>query len=134
VVQTSSILSASCHFFAFTVIMRIRHASSLALALSALTSALPSSTSRNNPLSCRFALQWSQQEVLDNTDDFINDLLYWEGMFHQNNVSYNAVNGMSYDGTQLDWNTGTRTEKHPFSAASKEVSQRDNCRVSIEGS
>lgn len=28
---------------------------------------------------------------------------------------------MSYDGTQLDWTTGERTKKHPFSAASKEV-------------
>lgn len=48
-------------------------------------------------------------------------MLYWEGQFHQNNVSYNSANGMSYDGTQLDWVTGERTKKHPFSAASKEV-------------
>jgi hypothetical protein len=66
-------------------------------------------------------LEWSQEEVLTNPDGFINDLLYWEGKFHQNNVSYNTGNGMSYDGTQLDWETGLRTAKHPFSAASKEV-------------
>lgn len=71
---------------------------------------------------CRFALDWSQQDVLDNTDDFVWDLLYWEGKFHQNDIAYNSKNGMSYDGTQLDWDTGKRTKKHAFSAASKEVS------------
>ncbi|POR36978.1 Uncharacterized protein TPAR_02821 [Tolypocladium paradoxum] len=30
---------------------------------------------------------------------------------------------MSYDGTQLNWTTGKRTSKHPFSAASKEALQ-----------
>lgn len=49
-------------------------------------------------------------------------MLYWEGKFHQNNVSYNTQNGMSYDGTNINYTTGERTEKHPFSAASKEVS------------
>lgn len=49
-------------------------------------------------------------------------MLYWEGKFHQNNVSYNSENGMTYDGTQLDWTTGVATRKHGFSAASKEVS------------
>ncbi|KAJ5508080.1 hypothetical protein N7527_010223 [Penicillium freii] len=29
---------------------------------------------------------------------FINDLLYWEGKFHQNNISYNSNNVISYDG------------------------------------
>ena len=49
-------------------------------------------------------------------------MLYWEGKFHQNDTAYNVANGMSYDGTQLDWNTGVKSDKHPFSAASKEVS------------
>ena len=51
-------------------------------------------------------------------------MLYWEGQFHQNNVSYNTGNGMSYDGTEIDWTTGERTQKHPFSAASKEVGRQ----------
>lgn len=71
--------------------------------------------------SCRFGLEWSQKDVLKKTDEFIWDLLYWEGKFHQNDVAYNTANGMSYDGTQLDWVTGERTKKHIFSAASKEV-------------
>ncbi|KFA66944.1 hypothetical protein S40285_05738 [Stachybotrys chlorohalonatus IBT 40285] len=78
-------------------------------------------TGRNPP--CRFALQWSEGEVLERPDDFIWDLLYWEGNFHQNNVSYNAQNGMTYDGVQLNWETGVRTELHTFSAASKEALQ-----------
>ncbi|RSL90311.1 hypothetical protein CEP51_000748 [Fusarium floridanum] len=78
---------------------------------------------RNDKPSCRFGLEWSQQDVLDHTDDFIWDLLYWEGKFHQNDVAYNTANGMSYDGTQLDWKSGKRTAKHTFSAASKEALQ-----------
>jgi hypothetical protein len=61
------------------------------------------------------------EQVLEDPDSFEWDLLYWEGKFHQNDVSYNSANGMSYDGTQLDLDTGERTKKHPFSAASKEV-------------
>jgi hypothetical protein len=70
---------------------------------------------------CRFASQYSQQDVLKDPGRFIQDLLYWEGQFHRNNVSYDTGNGMSYDGTQIDWTTGAATQKHPFSAASKEV-------------
>lgn len=82
----------------------------------------PQYTNLKTP-SCRFGLEWSQKEVLNRPDDFVWDLLYWEGKFHQNDVAYNTKNGMSYDGTQLDWNTGKHTKKHTFSAASKEVSQ-----------
>jgi hypothetical protein len=99
----------------------------LALAWASVATALPAQEERSaykgsQKPSCRFGLKWSQQDVLDRTDDFIWDLLYWEGKFHQNDVAYNTKNGMSYDGTQIDWVTGKRTAKHPFSAASKEVS------------
>ena len=70
---------------------------------------------------CRFSHQYTQREILENPKNFISDMLYWEGKFHQNNVSYNTFNGMSYDGTLLDETTGLATAKHPFSAASKEV-------------
>ncbi|KAH6888458.1 hypothetical protein B0T10DRAFT_514173 [Thelonectria olida] len=96
----------------------------LALALASVT-ALPAHeerSSRHKP-TCRFALDWSQQDVLDRPDDFVWDLLYWEGKFHQNDIAYNTKNGMSYDGTQLDWKTGKNTKKHAFSAASKEALQ-----------
>ncbi|KAK3181672.1 hypothetical protein K4F52_007050 [Lecanicillium sp. MT-2017a] len=78
---------------------------------------------RNWGPSCRFALDWAQEDVMKHSEWFEWDLLYWEGKFHQNDVSYNSANGMSYDGTQLDWKTGERTKKHPFSAASKEALQ-----------
>jgi hypothetical protein len=70
---------------------------------------------------CRFSKQYTQAQILQNPDNFISDLLFWEGKFHQNNVSLNTFNGMSYDGTLLDPTTGLATAKHPFSAASKEV-------------
>lgn len=102
--------------------------SSLSPVLAALALSLPlaaASPQYSNPKapSCRFGLEWSQKDVLQHTDDFVWDLLYWEGKFHQNDVAYNTQNGMSYDGTQLDWKTGKRTNKHTFSAASKEVSR-----------
>jgi hypothetical protein len=115
-------------------IMRISPASWFALAGAATVSALPAqnqggSDGSDNP-SFRFVFEWSQEMVLNNPDGFINDLLYWEGQFHQNNVSYNTENGMSYDGTQLDWVTGQRTDKNTFSAASKEA-RRDSTELSI---
>lgn len=74
-----------------------------------------------NPPDCRFSLQYTQDDIVKNPENFASDLLYWEGKFHQNNVGYNTANGMSYDGTLLDPTTGLATQKHPFSAASKEV-------------
>ncbi|KAH7041217.1 putative GPI anchored protein [Microdochium trichocladiopsis] len=73
------------------------------------------------PPTCRFALKTTQEQVLKATDDFIWDMLYWEGKFHQNSVAYNSLNGMTYDGTLLDWTTGEPTQLHTFSAASKEA-------------
>jgi len=72
---------------------------------------------------CRFSPTFSQAQILRDPTSFISDVLYWEGKFHQNNVSYNSYNGMSYDGTLLNETTGLATAKHPFSAASKESLQ-----------
>jgi hypothetical protein len=72
---------------------------------------------------CRFSPSYTQAQILKDPNPFISDVLYWEGKFHQNNVSYNSYNGMSYDGTLLDETTGLATAKHPFSAASKEALQ-----------
>lgn len=102
--------------------MHLNQAVTLGLMSAGLSQAQPAISSRDGQPSCRFATQYTQRQVLSNPKHFINDMLYWEGKFHQNNVSYNTGNGMSYDGTEIDWTTGERTAKHPFSAASKEVS------------
>ena len=70
---------------------------------------------------CRFALDWSEEELLADPDGFASDMLYWEGKFHQDAIAFNAENGMSYDGAQIDWETGLSIITKPFSAASKEV-------------
>jgi hypothetical protein len=74
------------------------------------------------PSSCRFASNYTTSSILANPDAFEQDVLYWEGMFHQNNVSYNALNGMTFDGTLIDPVTGIHNIDglHTFSAASKE--------------
>ncbi|CAG8058267.1 unnamed protein product [Penicillium salamii] len=92
------------------------------LALLTFVKALPSPEQVQKP-SCRFAHQYSQKEIIRDPTAFINDLLFWEGKFHQNNISYNSNNGITYDGTNIDWVTGEATIKHSTSAASKESLQ-----------
>ncbi|KAL0954731.1 hypothetical protein HGRIS_003684 [Hohenbuehelia grisea] len=75
------------------------------------------------PRKCRFSPSYPLSSVLTNPDRYAQDLLFWEGKFHQNDVSYNTANGMTYDGTLLDPTTGLATDKHPFSVASKEALQ-----------
>lgn len=72
---------------------------------------------------CRYSPTYSQSDILQNASAFAWDVFYWEGQFHQNNVGYNTANGMSYDGTLLNSTTGLATDKHDFSAASKESLQ-----------
>ena len=74
---------------------------------------------------CRFAPLYTQADILRNSTAFAEDVFYWEGQFHQNNVGYNTANAMTYDGTLLNPQTGlaNASEKHPFSAASKESLQ-----------
>uniref|UniRef100_A0A8H7K666 Endo-beta-1,2-glucanase SGL domain-containing protein n=1 Tax=Bionectria ochroleuca TaxID=29856 RepID=A0A8H7K666_BIOOC len=105
-----------------------------ALFANALPSGSSSESRGHDAPPCRFALKWSQEQVLEHTDDFVSDLLYWEGKFHQNDIAYNAENGMSYDGSQIDWVTGENTKKHTFSAASKEALQIMLYSRAIDGS
>lgn len=72
---------------------------------------------------CRFSSLYGMRDILTNSSSFLNDVFYWEGQFHNSQVAYNPQNGMSYDGCLLDQTTGLAnlTERHPFSAASKEV-------------
>ena len=97
--------------------MRLHEKLGHVLTWTTLVKALPSISEP----SCRFAHHYSQKQILRDPTAFINDMLFWEGKFHQNNISYNSNNGISYDGTNIDWVTGKATEKHTFSAASKEV-------------
>ncbi|KAL3486850.1 putative GPI anchored protein [Aspergillus germanicus] len=113
--------------------MRLAHGTILAL-LGAAIAAPAESHGDDSPPPCRFALQWSQDQILSRTDEFIWDMLYWEGKFHRDGIAYNEVNGMSYDGSQIDWVTGERTEKHTFSAASKEALQIMLYARAIDGS
>ncbi|KAF8960660.1 putative GPI anchored protein [Flammula alnicola] len=75
-----------------------------------------------SPPSCRFASQYTTASIIRDPDAFEQDVIYWEGMFHKNNVSYNVLNGMTFDGTLIDPVTGLHDVDglHTFSAASKE--------------
>jgi hypothetical protein len=93
----------------------------LAPLLCLLVTAAPKLARSTTPSKCRFSPLYSQEEILHNSTSYAWDVFYWEGNFHQNNVGYNTANGMSYDGTLLNSTSGLATEKHPFSAASKET-------------
>jgi hypothetical protein len=95
----------------------------LAPLLCLLVTAAPKLVRSTTPSKCRFSPLYSQEEILHNSTSYAWDVFYWEGNFHQNNVGYNTANGMSYDGTLLNSTSGLATEKHPFSAASKESLQ-----------
>ena len=72
---------------------------------------------------CRFAPRYTQEQILNNSSDFVRDIFYWDGQFHQNGVGLNTQNGLTYDGCILNGTTGiaNQTERHDFSAPSKEV-------------
>lgn len=103
--------------------MKLRTVVTLTFALAAGAIPSPQQAQSGGTPNCRFSPHYTQDEILKDPNPFISDVLYWEGKFHQNNVSYNSFNGMSYDGTLLDETTGIATAKHPFSAASKESLQ-----------
>ncbi|KFZ20061.1 hypothetical protein V501_00321 [Pseudogymnoascus sp. VKM F-4519 (FW-2642)] len=95
----------------------------LPLILSASATPFAASRSAKSPPNCRFAHDYTQASILKNPEPFAQDLLYWEGKFHADNVGYNGNNGMTFDGTLLDQVTGLPTRKNAFSAASKESLQ-----------
>ncbi|KAH8756135.1 putative GPI anchored protein [Hyaloscypha finlandica] len=103
------------------MLLRILPALSFALIVGAVPN--PQQAKPGGQPKCRISPSYTQAQILKDPNPFISDVLYWEGKFHQNNVSYNSYNGMSYDGTLLDETTGLATAKHPFSAASKEALQ-----------
>jgi len=79
----------------------------------------------NEHAQCRFSPTFTQENVLSDPDSYAWEMMYWEGQFHANDIGYNTENGMTYDGTLIDPVTGQHnvSEKHVFSAASKEAIQ-----------
>lgn len=86
------------------------------------------------PPTCRFAPLYFERSVaplygqtgiLDDPEPLISDMLYWEGRFARPGIGHNTANGMTYDGTLLNFTTGlelpNRAGLHNFSAASKEA-------------
>jgi len=74
--------------------------------------------------SCRFAKQYTKTQLYTNEtarDQFLKDVLYWEGKFHQDGVGINYKSGLTYDGHPIDYQTGKISgDVHIFSASSKE--------------
>ncbi|EGC39213.1 hypothetical protein DICPUDRAFT_75224 [Dictyostelium purpureum] len=71
---------------------------------------------------CRFAPTYTLNDILyNNNQSFINDIIYWEGNFHQDGAGINFACGYTYDGHALNYTTGELANPlHNFSAPSKE--------------
>jgi hypothetical protein len=71
---------------------------------------------------CRFAPLFDQQELISNPktrDAFLRASMYWEGQFHK--VGFSESNGLTFDGTGLNYSTGEPAAPlHYWTAASKE--------------
>ena len=74
--------------------------------------------------SCRFAHQYTTQQLITNAtarQEYLKNVMYWEGKFHQDGVGLNVASGLTYDGHGLNFTTGEIFgDPHLFSAASKE--------------
>ncbi|KAM9972183.1 hypothetical protein ACTFIW_003540 [Dictyostelium discoideum] len=76
----------------------------------------------NSQTTCRFAPTYTLNDIINsNNQSFINDVLFWEGNFHSNQVGVNYECGYTYDGHELNYITGELDSPlHEFSAPSKE--------------
>lgn len=103
--------------------MQLVRVSSLILYPIVWAASLPRQLASHSP--CRFAPSYTQDQVLTNSTSFVSDIFYWDGQFHQNGIGYNSQNGLTYDGCLLNETTGiaNQSERHDFSAASKEALQ-----------
>lgn len=70
---------------------------------------------------CRFSPHFSQNDVLNNPQEFACEVFYREGRFHQDGVGFNAANGMTYGSSYLDTTTGLVKARNCCSTAGKEV-------------
>lgn len=112
---------ADSHFLLIHNHFKMKLTQATLLALATASAAYASPHSKKEP-KCRFALDWTTEEIVENPDKFAWDMLYWEGQFHRDKIAYNADNGMTLDGRYIDYKSGEPITEKPFSASSKEVS------------
>lgn len=72
---------------------------------------------------CRFSPQYTTEEIIHYPDNFISDIFFWEGGYHQSEVAYNIHNGVTYDHAILDPRTGLVAENSGWSNPRNEVSR-----------
>ena len=74
---------------------------------------------------CRFAYKYTPQELWHSEEkqqEFLNDVMYWEGNFAKHHVGLNRFSGLTYDGHGIDYSSGVPNPGylHFWSAPSKE--------------
>jgi len=73
---------------------------------------------------CRFAHLYTVSSLMSSPAaraEFMRSVCTWESQFHSDKVGINEASGLTYDGTQIDFDTGKpHTPLHDFSASSKE--------------
>lgn len=74
---------------------------------------------------CRFAYKYTAAELWNSEEkqqEFLSDVMYWEGNFAKHHVGLNRFSGLTYDGHGIDYSSGVPNEGylHFWSAPSKE--------------
>jgi hypothetical protein len=86
--------------------------------------------------SCRFASKFSCEDFQSESkiDQYLNNVMTWEGQFGQPGIGYDPASGYTYDGHPLNYTTGALYgEPHLFSAPSKESIHLSVLALAIEG-
>jgi len=76
---------------------------------------------------CRFAPDYTQAQLALNVtarEEYLEQVMHWEGKFMQDGVGFNLAAGITYDGHPLNFTTGELYDTpHLFTASSKECIQ-----------
>lgn len=86
--------------------------------------------------SCRFATKYSCKDFQNPqvVDEYLSNVMHWEGQFAQPGIAYNAKSGYTYDGHPIEYSTGNLYgEPHTFSAPSKESIHLGLLALALEG-
>lgn len=55
---------------------------------------------------CRFAFDFTQEQIRQDATDFVTNIFYWDGQFHQDGVGYDHSTGVTIDHVLLGYATG----------------------------
>lgn len=85
---------------------------------------------------CQFARSFNCEDFhsQDRVDEYLHNVMKWEGQFAQPGIGYDAQSGYTYDGHPIDYKSGELSgDPHLFSAPSKESIHVSMLALAING-